>query len=933
VEYGRTPTPISSKAVVIDQPNPRIYGSIGPFPNSLFSDILEQHLRGYNILLVTLHPVQYFPKTGELFYFETMTVNINLKEGGKVSPFFRSRPEDKVLVQKVVDNPEVAETYAKTTSQPQPTSIVDPSKSYNYIIITNNDLNASFQPLIDWKIQKGLNATTVLVSDIINDPDYFANGAFGDGVGSKFNDTAARIRNFIKDAYANWGIEYVLLGGDTGIIPTRGVYGFVATDPITVDSNMPCDMYFGALDGSWDNDNDTIFGEEMFIGETSSPQNGTAGDEADFFAEVYIGRAPVINSTQVEWFVNKTLWYEQASDDSYFKKALMVGETLDDETEAGNSKDLVTDIIPQYTTTRLYDRDSTYSRSAIISAINSGVHILNHDGHANTDYIMGLSRSDIDALFINSEYFFGYSLGCYAAAFDADSVVEHFVVNPHGAFAFISNGRYGWYLPGTTYGSGEQFDRAFFDVINNTVRNLGKALQFSKENFPSPSGSMRWTYFELNLLGDPETELVTEIKAPTAHFNTNPTASRLSPAVLKGVVNITGIAKKGTATGATFSNFTIEYYKGGQWRSDGISLVNNGQSEIINDLLAIWDTNILEPGIVDLRLTVKDGNGIIGEDRWKVDIQELPAIRILPQLTETQEGLTFTVSVKITDPEDLFGIDFQMRWNTTLVEYLSHELYIPVESYWWGVLYAPVTITKNDVNQTAGTYWVTAKSTSYTPFNRDGTVFNMTFKAKANGTCNLEIFSSNLTDINDKSIVHKVVGGVVEIAPGVHDVAVTDVLPSGTIVGQGQSIKLYVALANEGTFAETFNVTVYANGTECSIVEMSLTAPNSTIAVIIWDTTSWLKGNYTISVNVTLVPGEIDIVDNSFVDGWILVTVSGDVDGDFDVDIYDIVLIASAYGTQEGDPQYDPNCDIDGDGDVDIYDIVLAAGNYGTGTP
>jgi len=54
----------------------------------------------------------------------------------------------------------------------------------------------------------------------------------------EFNDTAAHIRNFIKDAYQNWGIEYVLLGGDgdsadvggesgNDIIPCRGFYGFV----------------------------------------------------------------------------------------------------------------------------------------------------------------------------------------------------------------------------------------------------------------------------------------------------------------------------------------------------------------------------------------------------------------------------------------------------------------------------------------------------------------------------------------------------------------------------------------------------------------------------------------------------------------------------------------------------------------------------------
>ena len=57
----------------------------------------------------------------------------------------------------------------------------------------------------------------------------------------------------------------------------------------------------------------------------------------------------------------------------------------------------------------------------------------------------------------------------------------------------------------------------------------------------------------------------------------------------------------------------------------------------------------------------------------------------------------------------------------------------------------------------------------------------------------------------------------------------------------------------------------------------------------------------------------------------------GDVDKDGDVDIFDIVKIAGAYGSEEGDPAYDADCDIDDDGDVDIFDIVAAAINYGVG--
>jgi len=56
---------------------------------------------------------------------------------------------------------------------------------------------------------------------------------------------------------------------------------------------------------------------------------------------------------------------------------------------------------------------------------------------------------------------------------------------------------------------------------------------------------------------------------------------------------------------------------------------------------------------------------------------------------------------------------------------------------------------------------------------------------------------------------------------------------------------------------------------------------------------------------------------------------AGDVDGDRDVDIFDIVRMAGVYGVKYPDPQYDRLCDMELDGDIDIFDLVAAAINYG----
>ena len=1045
LEYGKTPIPISSDTIVVDRPNPSIYGSSAPFPRTLYSQVSEQCWRGYEMVLLTLHPVQYLPKTGELYYYETMTVTLDLEERTETSSLFRNLPQDRTLALALVDNPETAETYTKTDPPVRPTA-VNSSESYDYVIITNNALNSSFQPLIDRKIDKGLNATTVLVQDILNDPDYFCDGLFGDGCGSSaFNDTAARIRNFIRDAYQNWGTEYVLLGGDTEIIPARGVYGFVDVEdppsPFTADRNMPCDLYYGALDGSWNKDNDTVFGEGVYMAPTNSPENGTAGEEADFFAEVYIGRAPVNTAEEVTNFVNKTLWYEQNSDDDYLKKALLIAENLDAETEAANSVDLTTEHFPQYTMTRLYERDGTFSRQAIINEIHEGTHILLHDGHTNPTIMMELTRNEVDT-FNNTEYFFGYSLGCSAAKFEvADSIIEHFVFNPNGSFAFIGNSRYGWYYIGSLLGPGDQFARAFFDVLNNTARNIGKALALSKEGFAGQMSAIRWTYFVLNLLGDPETEIVNDLMAPTAHLDTDPSANRLSYAVLKGDANLKGIAKRGAAVGATFDNYTIEYGTGKApttWNTLGITLTNNGESEITNDVLAIWNTRLVTAYLVyTLKLTVYDENGQVGEDRWIIRVEPTPAVQVYPQLTETPVPLNFTIQVEINYVKELYELEINFSWNTALVDYVSHTVHTLLKS--------PVT-TEDEVNQTAGTYWIWSESQyPASPFTGSGTVFEMTFQAKAAGTCILNISSSKLLKRFEVPITHDVVSGTAQISPGVHDIAVTNISASKTIACQGLCIDIYVTAQNQGSYNENFNVTAYANETAIDTMQIFLTSYSQIIITFTWNTTDFVIGNYTLSANATVVPGETDLADNNYIGGsvtiiepsfdiavvdinpyktiigdeysvsinvtvenqadltctfnitayadlnatiigdeifigiqsvtltgenstiiifvWntlgvahgnytisayatpleaeadledntyiddrIAVTIPGDLDGDFDVDLYDAVKLLTRYGAKEGDPSYDAVCDIDGDGDIDLYDAVKLLTNYG----
>jgi len=163
-----------------------------------------------------------------------------------------------------------------------------------------------------------------------------------------------------------------------------------------------------------------------------------------------------------------------------------------------------------------------------------------------------------------------------------------------------------------------------------------------------------------------------------------------------------------------------------------------------------------------------------------------------------------------------------------------------------------------------------------------------------------------------------------------HDIGIMSVTVSKMVVGQGYDAYINVTVGNYGRNTEHSNATADANATIMGAFEnITISSRSSATLTIEWNTTNWAKGNYHINLHITPVPGETDLSDNDFMDGWILVTIPGDVDGDRDVDIFDIVVMAGVYGSERGDPEYVPNCDINGNGDIDIFDIVIAAGNYG----
>jgi hypothetical protein len=162
-----------------------------------------------------------------------------------------------------------------------------------------------------------------------------------------------------------------------------------------------------------------------------------------------------------------------------------------------------------------------------------------------------------------------------------------------------------------------------------------------------------------------------------------------------------------------------------------------------------------------------------------------------------------------------------------------------------------------------------------------------------------------------------------------HDVAVTKIEPSKSVVGQNYSLTVVVTVENLGDYPETFNLTLYAMSTEIGNVTVT-DMPNGTSwpIIFLWNTTDWGYGNYTLSAYAWPVPGETDTTSNNFTGGVVTVTIPGDVDGDGYVFLSDLGAMAAAWGSTPTSPNWNPNADIVGEGQVFLLSMAVMAAHW-----
>ena len=491
-----------------------LYSRNASYPADPKGHLITSFLNGRAFALSTFTPVRYNPVSGLVSYYKTAKVTVLSEPNEDAQKALSNISSGNEQAVRFADNSEMDSFY---TASRKPTT-----DYYELLIICTSAYSGAFEGYRAAYLKQGLRSQLVTLETITSTIT---------GV-----DIPEKMRNYIIQEYQAHGIQHVLLAGDAELIPYRGFYGYVKSGGGYSDNSIPSDIYFSALDGNWNADGDSKWGEPA---DTLAPFNP---EEADLLPEISVGRLPFSNLAELNSMLHKSYSYQFKPVDGEFRNIILAGEWLYGapyltwgsyymELLIGQHNDhgyTTTGIPTSYPVDKMYDETATWSKQDLMNHLNMGRPMLNHVGHANETFVMKLSNSDITNLNfyglngLSHNYTIVYTHGCDCGAFDnnsTDCIGEKMVTIDNFAAAFIGNSRYGWFNEGTSEGPSAHIHREFMDALfHDKINRIGSAHTQSKTAsapwVTAPGqwepGALRWCFYDCTVLGDPAMAVFTD---------------------------------------------------------------------------------------------------------------------------------------------------------------------------------------------------------------------------------------------------------------------------------------------------------------------------------------------------------------------------------------------------------------------------------------
>lgn len=309
----------------------------------------------YGVPLSVL-PIKYYPIQGEIDILKSCVVTVDFSSASIVDGNLSIK--NAKLLKNVVDN--YNEALVNTYNIPAADSIN--TNIYDYLIITADKYKNSdaLKEFCTWKRIKGHNCKIVSCSEIGgNRPD--------------------SIKACVKQWYEK-GVEYVLfVGNKNDITPYTYIMDINEIPALysqTVKKYIPSDYWYACVDGG----NNAIEQYPLPLPEY---------DDNDSYADLAIGRFPLIDTMDLETMISKTIAYENYTpNDAWVTKNLIIAhkQNAPEKYQKCCEEIRTTEYVKKPNFTTAYGASDSVSgnnatNDMLVSLINEGYGIVNYRGH------------------------------------------------------------------------------------------------------------------------------------------------------------------------------------------------------------------------------------------------------------------------------------------------------------------------------------------------------------------------------------------------------------------------------------------------------------------------------------------------------------------------------------------------------------------------
>lgn len=271
----------------------------------------------------------------------------------------------------------------------------------------------------------------------------------------------------------------------------------------------------------------------------------------------------------------------------------------------------------------------------------------------------------------------------------------------------------------------------------------------------------------------------------------------------------------------------------------------NATSALIILFLVIF-THIV---IVNLAPESSPNSSYINPTTYNIGLS--PSVAIIsvdPPTSKAMVNQSFMININISDIADLYGWEFKLGWNSTVLEAISVVegpfLRQGGDTFFW-----------SKINNTEGYLLADCTLLGNMPgVTGNGTLSTIELHVKAKGESILHLYDTKLINSLEQPINHTAIDGYYYTT--IHDVAIINLVASETTV--------YVTVENQGTETETFDVSVYYTRLADPLIgtqTVTLTRGANTTLTFTW--TPPTTGRYKIRAEASVVPGEVDTADNT----------------------------------------------------------------------